>query len=67
MKEVSDKIKDDDDKVRGIEEQIFCHIAHYTKIPNDEVPEAKRMQIIRDKKHGGSPQSFHMNLKHIGI
>lgn len=58
MKEVSDRIKADDDKVRKIEEQISNLLLNIPNTPNDEVPEGQSDEDNKEIRKWGQPTKF---------
>lgn len=58
MKEVSDKIKEGDEKVRNIDEQISALLLTIPNTPNDDVPEGKTDADNKEIRKWGEPTKF---------
>ncbi len=58
MKEVSDRIKADDDKVKNIEEQISNLLLNIPNTPNDDVPEGQSDEDNKEIRKWGEPTKF---------
>lgn len=58
MKTVSDKIKEDDDKVREIEDQISVILLTIPNTPNDSIPDGKSDADNKEMRRWGEPTKF---------
>ncbi len=58
MKEVSDRIKADDDKVKNIEEQISNLLLNIPNTPNDDVPKGQSDEDNKEIRKWGEPTKF---------
>ncbi|MCQ1531333.1 serine--tRNA ligase [Lutispora saccharofermentans] len=58
MKAVSDKIKEDDDKVREIEDEINQELLTIPNTPNDSIPDGKSDADNKEIRRWGEPTKF---------
>lgn len=58
MKAVSDKIKEDDDKVREIEDEINQELLTIPNTPNDSIPDGKSDADNKEIRRWGEPTEF---------
>ena len=63
MREVSDKIKEDDDKVRELEEQINGILLTMPNMPSDRTPEGASEEDNQELRKWGEPTTFEYEPK----